>query len=187
MRTDGSGHAKSRPKKAEPDWATYRVLKDTREQEGWDFAAGAHCLGTSPATLKTGDYTLAGYEDVLSVERKRSTGELAGNVLEARFERELERLDDFKYPFLVLEFDLADVASFPANSGIPRPRWKHLRVTPRFLMARLNEYQVNHKVRILFVGRHGREFCSSLFKRVTEAEKRPCPSAPEVKPAPARS
>lgn len=146
----------------------YLVLRDTREQTGWDFPAKAPCLGTREATLKTGDYTLEGYEGVLAVERKRSTGEIAANLVEGRFWRELERLDAFAHPYLVCEFTLADVLAFPHESGIPRPRWRSLRVSAQFLLKRLMELQVRHRTRVIFAGVNAREFLSSLFKRITE-------------------
>ena len=146
----------------------YLVLRDTREQRGWDFPEKHPCLGTEEATLKTGDYTLKGYESIFVVERKFSTGEIAQNIVQNRFERELERLEEFRFPFLVCEFTLADIISFPVNSGIPKSKWQSLRITPQFLMKRLNEFQIRYRTRIIFAGIHGREFVSSLLKRITE-------------------
>lgn len=147
----------------------YLVIRDTREKLGWQFDKSAHCLGTEVRTLETGDYTLDGYEKVFIIERKRSTGELAANLFQARFERELDRLDRFPHAYLVLEFEMADILSFPRNSGIPRSRWKSLKVTSGVLLKRLHEVQIAHPgLRILFVGKHGREALSSLFKRVME-------------------
>jgi hypothetical protein len=146
----------------------YLVLRDTREQYGWGFPAKGQCLGTVEATLKTGDYTLQGYEDIFVVERKYSTSEISQNIVQDRFKRELERLEEFRYPFMVFEFTLAEVISFPINSGIPKDRWKSLRITPQFMLKRLNEYQFKYKTKIVFAGIHGREFTSSLFKRMVE-------------------
>jgi hypothetical protein len=159
---------KKSTKKNEAKPLPYLVLRDTREQQGWEFPAKAPCLGTELATLKTGDYTLKGYEGVFVVERKFSTGEIAQNIVQDRFERELQRLEEFRFPFLVCEFTLADIISFPANSGIPKFKWRSLRITPQFLMKRLNEFQLRYKTRLTFAGIHGREFVSSLFKRITE-------------------
>jgi hypothetical protein len=149
----------------------YKVLRDTREQQGWDFPAKDLCLGTVDATLKTGDYTLDGYENVFVIERKMSTGEISQNIVQSRFERELQRLESFAYPFLVCEFTLEDVINFPHNSGIPRSRWSTLRISPQFLLKRLNEFQIRYRTRFIFAGQMGREFASSLFKRVIENVK----------------
>lgn len=145
------------------------VLKDTREQAGWTFKPGKGCLGMQSATLKTGDYTLLGYESVFTIERKGTTAEFAGNVFDARFTRELERLALFRYAFVVLEFDLSDLYAFPANSGIPKSRWRRLRVNGTLLVKRLNDYLVQYPtIHFVLVGGNGREFATSLFRRVIE-------------------
>lgn len=146
----------------------YRVIRDTREQRGWHFDESSSCLGTVVGTLRTGDYTIEGYEKTFVIERKGSTGEVAQNILQSRFERELERLEGFALPFLICEFTLDDVMRFPHNSGIPRPRWPKIRITPHFLLKRLVEFQVKYKTKFIFAGLHGKEYASSLFKRITE-------------------
>ncbi len=146
----------------------YLVLRDTREQLGWDFPAGSACLGTEKTTLKTGDYTLKGFEESFVVERKHSTAEVSQNIVQSRFERELARLEKFDFPFMVCSFTLADVINFPVGSGIPEENWDGLKITPRFFLKRLNEYQLAYRTRIIFAGEYGREFASSLFKRVVE-------------------
>lgn len=154
----------------------YKVLRDTREKEnhGWVFPVGSHCVGTHEKTLKTGDYTLEGFEDTFVIERKGSVAEFSTNLTQPRFEKELERLDQFKFAFIVLEFELKDIVKFPVNSGIPEFRWATLRVTPQFLMKRLHEVQLAHRAQLVFAGMWGREYASSLFKRVVEnAAKRP--------------
>lgn len=153
----------------------YEVIRDTREQknQGWFFEPGPSCTGTVIQKLDTGDYTLQGYEDIVAIERKRSTSELATNLNEARFVRELERLEAFQLPFIVCEFTLDDVFAFPENSGIPREKWSELKVTPQFLLRRINELVVKYKTRFIFAGNteHAKAFVSSLFKRVVEHVK----------------
>lgn len=155
--------------------AKYEVIRDTREQEnmGWTFDKSPSCSGTTIQKLDTGDYTLQGYEDIVIIERKRSTSELATNLNEARFVRELERLEAFPLPFIVCEFTLDDVFAFPENSGIPRDRWPKLKVTPQFLLRRINELVVKFKTRFIFAGNaeHAKAYVSSLFKRVVEHVK----------------
>lgn len=152
----------------------YTVIRDTREQEGngWIFPESDFCSGTIDRTMKSGDYTLEGFEDVLAIERKRSTGELSKNVYEKRFERELERLEDIKHSFLFFEFNLEDVISFPFNSGIPKYKWGRLRVTSQFMLKKIMEWQVRYKTKILFVGKKGMATAGCLFKRVIEDAER---------------
>lgn len=148
----------------------YTVIRDTREQanKGWVFQPNDRCLGTVDRKLKTGDYTLLGYETQFVIERKGSVAEFAMNINQTRFTREMERLEAFPHAYVVLEFELEDVVQFPKTSTIPRDKWAELRVTPQYLMMRLNELNFRYKTKFILVGDRGREFASSLFKRVVE-------------------
>lgn len=157
----------------------YEVIRDTREQKGWQFDAeefsSAICLGTRVDTMKTGDYTLVGYESVFCVERKGSVAEIARNLIDGAFERELKRMEAFEHRIIVCEFELEDVRRFPLGSGIPQTQQKLLQLTPQFLFKRLNEIIIQHKVPIAFAGKFGKDFTSSYFKRVIENVKKPVP------------
>jgi hypothetical protein len=152
----------------------YRVVRDTREHadgDGWWFDESELCLGTVVQGLKTGDYTIEGLEDVLCIERKASTGEFAKNITEGRFERELERMELFKYPFMILEFTIQDILAFPKNSSIPQYKWQYLKITPQFMMKRFIEYQLKYKTKIITTGKfHGQQVTSSIFKRVVNEQ-----------------
>ena len=81
------------------------VIRDTREQKtgnGWWFPESSLCAGTVVQTLKSGDYTLEGFEETFVIERKSGTAEIAQNINEGRFVRELERLEEFRFPFLLV-------------------------------------------------------------------------------------
>lgn len=149
--------------------AKFAAIKDTREQTGWHFPPSSSCEGTTVKTLKTGDYTIRGFEKDFVVERKGSTSEWSQNLLQARFERELDRLDDFAHPFIILEFSMSDLLRFPVNSGIPPFKWKYLKVTGEFLLKRTLEIQLKHKAQMIFAGSDGFQVCWSLFKRVQDA------------------
>lgn len=146
----------------------YTVLKDTREQKGWTFAASKMCAGMTIATLSTGDYTVRGLENVLVVERKSSTGEFAANILEARFERELIRMEKFAYAFVVCEFTMDQIMRFPEESGIPAYKWKYIKVTSHFMLKRFLELQMMYKCKFILAGTKGKEVASSIFKRAYE-------------------
>jgi hypothetical protein len=147
----------------------YTVIRDTREQKGWDFSADQACDGTMEGKLDTGDYTIYGAAKFFTVERKGSTGEWAANIFQARFERELERMAKFEHPYIVFEFTLADMIAFPEGSGIPERRWRRLRVTKWLMLKRTIELmQQNPKVHFVFAGKDARSFVISLFKRIVE-------------------
>lgn len=164
--------------KAKPQ---YRVCVDSRERTPWTFENTESCSGWVKKALPTGDYSIEGWEDAFVIERKGSTGEIAKNVGEARFTRELERLSRMAHPFIVCEFTVADILMFPVASGIPRKRWGYIKMRGPYLLRRLSEFMVNYGVPIIFAGPHGKEVALSLFKRIAEAaqtaEGHPCPPA----------
>jgi hypothetical protein len=149
----------------------YHVIRDSREQEngdGWWFPEGEQCAGTLVKGLKTGDYTLEGFEEDFVIERKSGTAEIAANITQARFERELERMEQFKYPFLIAECTWDDIYAFPKGSGIPLDKQKYLKVTNYFMVRRLCEFQMKYKTKIILAGTWAKRIASSLFKRLIE-------------------
>lgn len=149
----------------------YFVIRDTREQadHGWTFQKRSTCLGTKVAKLDTGDYSVEGLENRFAIERKRSSSELASNLFDARFHRELDRLDLFEFPFVFMEFSMEDLVNYPVNSGIPKSKWRHLKVRPTLLVKKFHETCLAHpRVHWLFVGDCGTQVASSLFKRIVE-------------------
>ncbi len=153
-------------KKAE---TPYTALVDTREQAGWWFPESGRCLGSRRVTLRTGDYSLLGFEDRFLIERKRNLAELSQNLFQPRFHRELARLDEVPHAYLFLEFDWAQLIEFPVGSGIPESKWRFLKVTPQLLVKAYHEMRLAHpRLRVEFVGKYGREAASSLFKRIVD-------------------
>lgn len=145
----------------------YRVIKDTREQQGWWFPEEGDCAGTVVAKLDSGDYSIEGLEKIFTIERKRNTGEFAMNMFEVRFKAELQRLEEYRHSFLILEFSYDDLLRFPVNSGIPKGRWNKLRATPNLLKAYLNNIDLKYKTKIIFAPGGGQDRAETLFKYVS--------------------
>lgn len=86
------------------------IVIDTREQRPLCFdnlhIRGFKCIATERRKLDEGDYSVAGLEDKVFIERK-SVADLYGTLFQGRerFERELERVatKDYKYRYLVIE------------------------------------------------------------------------------------
>ena len=114
------------------------IIQDTREQIPWDFS---FYYTQIVEKLDTGDYTVKGYENEFVVERKKSVGEISTNLGKEvkRFVAELKRMEKFKYKHLVCEFSEQDILNFPRGSGIPRKKWRYLRMSGKFIMKRLLE------------------------------------------------
>ena len=95
--------------------SSYTVIKDTREQDGWFFSPYDRCKGMEVATMKTGDYTIKGHEDLVCVERKGPITEIATNLGKKKkpFQAEMERMKSFDFRFILLEFSASDVINYP--------------------------------------------------------------------------
>lgn len=129
------------------------IIRDTREKIGyWDFSFFGH--DEKVTKLDTGDYSLVGYENILCIERKKSTSEIATNIGKdcKRFEAELLRMKDFKHKYLILEFSVANLLEFPKNSGMTKVQMSKVRINPQFLMKRLNEYEQDYGITVIFAG-----------------------------------
>lgn len=141
------------------------ILRDTREKQPWSFDWYDDVKEIRVCTLKTADYTMAGYEDIISVERKRSTGELAINFGTKRrqFVAELERMQSIKYRYIVCEFPIERLSEFPRNSGIPEKDWKKLRMNGGYIRKTIRDFSTDYNVTFLF--------CSSPFEAQDEVYK----------------
>ena len=150
----------------------FLVIKDTRERDGWYFKESNYCQGMVDKKLDTGDYSVEGLEDVLCIERKGSVSELANNIVDKRFDRELERMRSFEFRFLLLEFSLEDVRAFPVGSDIPKRTWDKLRVSGNFLMKKISEIQTCYGVHVIPCGDKfsAWHMASSIMKRVHETK-----------------
>jgi len=116
------------------DVVNFTIVIDKREQHPFTFqgiesdAKGSRrpmFIPTKPGTLPSGDYSVAGLEHAVAVERK-SLVDLYGTIGAGRdrFVRELERLDQMEFAAVVIE------AGWPAIIGNPPPSSK---VSPKVI------------------------------------------------------
>lgn len=149
----------------------FTVIIDTREQMPWEF--GLHL--TAKKKLDTGDYSIEGLEHLLCIERKRSVSEIATNITEKRFKDVLGRMNQIPYRFMLFEFDLEDVYSFPVGSDIPKRLWDSLRVSSNFILKYITMIQVQYGIHVLFCGDsdNAEKLAVSIMKRVYEKHGKP--------------
>ena len=129
-------------------FSDFNVIIDTREQHPWQFET----IEKTMAKLDTGDYSLKGFEDLFCIERKGSVSEFANNITEKRYVDVVERLSKVKYSFLLLEFDLYDLLRYPEGSNVPKRIREKIRITPKFLLKKINELQIMHNIKVVFCG-----------------------------------
>ena len=130
-----------------------KIIRDTREKVGyWDFSFYGHEEHISK--LDTGDYSLIGYEHIICIERKKSVYEIAINVGKdsKRFEAELERMKEFKYKYLILEFSVADLLSNKIIPNMKTKTGKPIRIRGPWVLSRLNDYEKDYEIDVIFAG-----------------------------------
>ena len=147
-----------------------KIIVDTREQQPWSFDFNEIAV----AKLDTGDYSVAGLEEVLCIERKKSVSEIANNIVEKRYKDLTKRMSKYKYKFLMLEFDLDDVYRYPRIPDVPKKLWEKIKVSPKFIIKCLIELQVYYNIQVVFCGDHenAERLALSIMKKVYQNENR---------------
>lgn len=112
---------------SEPLPCPFTILIDTREQAPWSFrglTANADkdyrplVVDTRTATLPTGDYSIAGYENYITIERKSLSDAFSTFTHEReRWERELDRMRKIPSCHVIIEGDFDEIAQGPIKNG----------------------------------------------------------------------
>lgn len=156
--------------------AEYIILRDTREKQGWDFPRDTLCLGVEDTALKTGDYTIKNYEDLICIERKKCVSEIAANIgkYKKRFEAEMRRIEKIRHRYIICEFSLQDIIDYPKNSNIPKSRRDNMVISGKYVLKCLIEYQLEYGVQVIFCDNaaNAAVFARSLMKRIHETIER---------------
>ena len=115
------------------------IVVDTREQEPLAFQR----LTSVRGTLTTGDYSVAGLEDLFSIERK-SISDLVGCCMgdnRERFERELHRLQGYRFKRLLVVGSEAEILAGQYHSNIK----------PNAVLASVCAFEVRYDLPVVFV------------------------------------
>lgn len=153
----------------------YTVIRDSQEQHGLYWEPGLNCEGMIIRKLKTGDYTIIGYEDSVCCERKGCVSEFATNIHEDRFQRCVERMQHYQLKLLIFDFDMDEMIDFPEKSDLPKSVKAKIKVTGKEMIKKLNDYTLDYGIYPVFCGSKYGSFVylSSLFKRLVERCKNP--------------
>lgn len=148
----------------------FTVLVDTREQHPWILKNHAKAV----QKLDTGDYSIEGYENIICIERKHSISEFVTNMSEKRFIDVLNRMKNYKYSYIIMEFNFDDVLNFPIGSDIPKKMWDRLRASPAYITKYIAEIHTIYNIPVLFCGSvtGAESMALSLMRRVIENEKK---------------
>ena len=129
----------------------FTIAIDTREQRPYQY------LGAEVRTLPTGDYSIVGLEDRVTIERKSKADAYSSlGQGRARFRREFERLSAFDYSAIVVEDTV--------QGFLRRP--PHSKMNPRSAIGSLLAWSVRYRVPVFFAGDrvHGRALTQKLLE-----------------------
>ena len=145
------------------------IIIDTREKTPWYFNSTS--ATTTFRKLDTGDYSIDGYEDILCIERKKSVSEIANNITDPRFKRELERMAEFKHKILILEFDYRHIDAFPEGSDIPPKLKKRVRIKGPFIIKCLSRIITKYGITVLPCSNsiYAEHVAYSIMKEINDA------------------
>ena len=136
------------------------IIEDTRESKPLSFD-GIRNIESIRQGLKTGDYSIQGYETKICFERK-SVEDIVGTLIAGheRFLREMERMKDFDAKYILIEHTPSIVYHYCYKHG-----WEHkFDIIMQSLLAYAYHYQV--KIRfckdrddmVKYIVRKSREF-----------------------------
>lgn len=111
-------------KKTKPAAAEFVVICDTRESRPYSFQGiKPNPPQTCRQALQTGDYSIAGLTDQVTIERK-SLADLFGSVgtNRKRFESEMKRMATFRYAAIVIEADFHTMFLAPPERSKMNPK-----------------------------------------------------------------
>jgi ERCC4-type nuclease len=148
------------------------ITTDTREQLFLDFTK-FRGVSSVRGTLKTGDYSIQGYEDQITFERK-SVQDLVGTLVSGhtRFLREMERMRSFKAKYILIEHTPDILYNYCAKHG-----WQRKFNT---IIQSLLAYACHYQVRVRFckdredmaeyIVKKAREFLKEQGEQKNESE-----------------
>jgi len=144
----------------------FTIIRDSREKPGagWKWNKNSWCNGSKVECLKTGDYAIAEAPLLLAIERKQGPSELCSNFLgdRGRIDREMERMLDFKYRYLIVECDLWDVLNYHNYYFLPKTLQKK---APSTILGSLVSIGLKYDVHVIFAGSSGKEIVSRILRK----------------------
>lgn len=136
------------------------IIRDTRETTGWSFDDKCTIIDEA---LPCGDYALQDSISIL-IERKATASELATNLGKKwkQFQTEFDKAKIYENRYIVMEFSLDDMLSYPDNSDVPEHKKyrinkqgrkvKSIKMTGKFMAMRLQELRDKYDIIIIFAG-----------------------------------
>jgi len=139
------------------------MIRDSREKKPWDYSRDTSFGGQEVAALKSGDYSIKGLENVITIERKKDANELIANFTtdKDRLYREIERLKEYKFAAIVIEQSLTQLLN--ADNYFISKRYKNRKVPVAIVIQNLIKIMVEHGILIVFAGKKAKAISKGLL------------------------
>lgn len=159
------------------------LIIDSREKIPWSFEGDDAFEDIIHEKLDQGDYSLAGLEHVVSIERKANGDELYINLYspegKERIYAEMCRLaGQVKYRFIIIEQDLQDIMSpnaYRVNTLGKNKRSPYM--PPAVVMEHLIKFMIDYGVYVIFAGQKGKSIAKKILLTIYDQYKKgrlPC-------------
>jgi len=150
---------------------SFVVLVDDREKKAWDLP-----YKIEKKRLKTGDYTVKGFEKVIAIEKKSGLVELLNDLANGyrpTFVRFLERLSKYPVKVIVVEDTLSELSISRALTHISKKSRGKARLTFRSIYYWTAEIATKYGIPIVFVGKRAKidllpEVFRACFEKANE-------------------
>ncbi len=144
------------------------IIVDTREKTPWSWENDDAFEAVIYKKLDGGDYSIAGLEDILVVERKATVDELFVNFTtnKERLKAEFERLEKHKFKIFVIEETCDDVFN-PYKYFINKKKInkRSPRMPVAVVASALTNLMLEHNVHIIFGGSRAQAMVRGILLR----------------------
>jgi len=142
------------------------ILVDTREKTPWCFKKAftdGKIAGVFLDTIDAGDYTIKEAPSLVRIERKKSVVELYNNFIpneaKERFVRELEKLIDIKYKYIIVEQTWDALYNAENFRWARRNKYRAGAIVLQTLVTFMNRYNVH----VIFAGDYAENTALTLL------------------------
>lgn len=150
------------------------IIQDTREKEPWMLTSFADVATQTVETIDAGDYVILGRETLITIDRKKSPTELANNlgIHKDRFDRELGRMQQYTFRYIICEFPYEKLLMFPKGCGLPLRVQRKIRAKGKYLARRVKFLSEKYKVEFIFCTsrEEAQEKAMELFREALESD-----------------
>jgi len=144
------------------------LITDSREKQAWDFYGDEDFDSVITEKLDAGDYSLKDPNNLIIIERKASIDEIYNNFSttdeKERMYREAERLQAFKYKFLIIEDTLDNVLN-PEMYYVNKKRLNKASpyMPPAVVINNFMRLMFHYNIHVIFAGKKGKQICKKLL------------------------